>query len=661
MNVMKTETGRESRAKRRQEIQRHVSEKCISCGICTENCQLLRTYGTPRSMVQSYFVQRVQDFAIPFECSLCNLCSSGCPEQVDPRNMFLEMRREAVLRGKGLYPEHAGLLNFERRGTSQRFSWYGLPQNCDTVFFPGCALPGTRPHQTKKAFELLQNLKPNLGIVLDCCTKPSHDLGRQDYFLAMFGEMRDYLLGQGILQVVVACPNCYAVFRDYAPELVTSSLYEVLAEGEKKPSGRNWGKVVVHDPCSIRNTVSVQDAVRKLAVLAGVDVGEMAHNRSEAFCCGEGGGVAALAPNFAAAWAESCVEDAAGYPMMTSCAGCANFLGKHTTTIHILDLLLDPEAAMRGKVPVSRAPITYLNRLRVKRHFRHRLPVTVSRERNFFVGKKSIGISGKLSLSGIFRGIILSFSRPLSLLLPPENLRVQQNRCRSMIAGKTVGLIIPARNEELSLPGVLNGIPLEIDTVIVVDNGSTDNTALVARLHGAQVVAEPSAGYGRACLAGLAALQNTSPDFVAFVDADGSDDLSCLPALLLSLVKGEADLVLSWRRPFGPGALSPQQRWGNFLVTRLMRLIWRHKYHDLGPMRALTWQALMSLRMADRDFGWTVEMQIRALKRGLRVIEIPVPYRARKLGRSKISRTVKGTLRAGSKMLWVILREAFGN
>ncbi len=227
-----------------------------------------------------------------------------------------------------------------------------------------------------------------------------------------------------------------------------------------------------------------------------------------------------------------------------------------------------------------------------------------------------------------------------------------------MIAGKTVTLIIPARNEELSLPGVLNSVPAGIDRVVVVDNGSTDATAEIAGKHGATVVAESKAGYGRACLAGLAALATSPTDLVAFVDADGSDELSCLHLLLLPLAEGGTDLALSWRRPAEPGALTPQQRYGNRLITRLIRFIWRHDYRDLGPMRALTWHALMKIRMEDRDFGWTVEMQIRALKRGLRVMELPVPYRARKAGRSKISRTVKGTLRAGAKMLRVVLREA---
>lgn len=227
-----------------------------------------------------------------------------------------------------------------------------------------------------------------------------------------------------------------------------------------------------------------------------------------------------------------------------------------------------------------------------------------------------------------------------------------------MIAGKTVTLIIPARNEEQSLPGVLSRVPSEIDRVVVVDNDSSDATAAVARQYGAQVVTEPKAGYGRACLAGLAALQESPPDLVAFVDADGSDDLDCLCSLLFPLAEGQTDLALSWRRPVDSGALSPQQRYGNRLVTRLIRLLWHYDYQDLGPMRAVTWPALMKIGMEDRGFGWTVEMQIRALKRGLRVEEQPVPYRARTAGRSKISRTVKGTLRAGSKMLWVVLREA---
>jgi thiosulfate/3-mercaptopyruvate sulfurtransferase len=220
-----------------------------------------------------------------------------------------------------------------------------------------------------------------------------------------------------------------------------------------------------------------------------------------------------------------------------------------------------------------------------------------------------------------------------------------------------IAIIIPARNEELSLPGVLARLPAGIRRVVVVDNGSTDRTAEVAALHGALVVNEPVAGYGRACLAGLSFLRNDPPEIVAFVDADGSDEVSRLPDLIAPVVAGEADLVLGRRLPMDAAALSFQQRFGHILATGLIRLFWKHRFRDLGPMRVIRWTALERLNMTDRGFGWTVEMQVRALKQGLRIREIDVPYHQRTAGKSKISRTVSGTVKAGSTILWVIGRE----
>jgi glycosyltransferase involved in cell wall biosynthesis len=220
-----------------------------------------------------------------------------------------------------------------------------------------------------------------------------------------------------------------------------------------------------------------------------------------------------------------------------------------------------------------------------------------------------------------------------------------------------IALVIPARNEELSLPGVLRNVPAIITRVVVVDNGSTDGTARIAAAYGALVVYEEVPGYGRACLAGLSALRDNPPEIVAFVDADGSDELACLPVLIAPVAAAEHDFVLGERIPVDRRALSFQQQFGHLLATGLIRLFWQHRYHDLGPMRVIRWTALERLKMVDQDFGWTVEMQVRAVKHGLKILEIRVPYHKRSAGKSKISRTISGTFKAGSTILWTIGRE----
>lgn len=220
-------------------------------------------------------------------------------------------------------------------------------------------------------------------------------------------------------------------------------------------------------------------------------------------------------------------------------------------------------------------------------------------------------------------------------------------------------MIIPALDEERSIGQVLDAIPKWVDEAIVVDNGSTDRTAARAAEHGARVLSEPRRGYGVACLTAIAGLSPRT-DVVVFLDGDFSDHPEEMDRLVDPIVAQAADLVIG-SRVLGrrePGALTPQARFGNWLSCTLMRLIWRHRYTDLGPFRAIGRQALQRLEMRDLDYGWTVEMQLKALRHGLRVRDVPVSYRRRTMGQSKVSGTLRGVFGAGTKILWTIFTHA---
>lgn len=224
----------------------------------------------------------------------------------------------------------------------------------------------------------------------------------------------------------------------------------------------------------------------------------------------------------------------------------------------------------------------------------------------------------------------------------------------------TTALIIPAFNEDEVIGQMLGGIPAGLfDWIVVADNGSTDRTGEVAQAHGASVVREAEKGYGAACLKAMAALPEEI-DIVVFMQADASEDPRDARRLMEPLVDGRADLVLGSRTQgtAEPGALLPHQELGNAVATTLIRWIWGHRYTDLGPYRAITVPALRELGMRDRNYGWTVEMQVRALQRGLRVVEIPVAYSRRKAGENKVSGNWKASLRAGWTIVGTILRLA---
>jgi glycosyltransferase involved in cell wall biosynthesis len=225
-----------------------------------------------------------------------------------------------------------------------------------------------------------------------------------------------------------------------------------------------------------------------------------------------------------------------------------------------------------------------------------------------------------------------------------------------------IDVIIPALNEEDALPHVLREIPRVLPApwsmrhIVVANNGSTDRTAEVAREEGAIVIDAPRRGYGSACLAAMASMMAEPPDVVVFLDGDHSDRASELPRLLRPMERG-AELVIGSRTRGRRerGSLTPQQRVGNAIATRALRLFYGANFTDLGPFRAITWDALMRLSMVDLDYGWTVEMQIKGAKQRLRMEEVPVSYRKR-IGVSKVSGTLRGTIGASHKIISLLLR-----
>lgn len=216
---------------------------------------------------------------------------------------------------------------------------------------------------------------------------------------------------------------------------------------------------------------------------------------------------------------------------------------------------------------------------------------------------------------------------------------------------KFISVVIPALNEENAIGDVIRDLPVWVDQIIVSDNGSNDNTAAVAEQLGARVVFELEPGYGSACLKGLSAV-DPRVDVIAFIDGDYSDFPEDIHKIVDPIVEGEADFVLASRAKglVQKGALTSAQIFGNWLATWLMRRIWAAPYSDLGPFRAIDAALLERLAMEDRNYGWTIEMQIKAVLAGARILEVPARYRQR-IGVSKISGTISGSVKAGYKIL----------
>jgi glycosyltransferase involved in cell wall biosynthesis len=229
------------------------------------------------------------------------------------------------------------------------------------------------------------------------------------------------------------------------------------------------------------------------------------------------------------------------------------------------------------------------------------------------------------------------------------------------MTAEKVAIVIPALNEEAALQQLLAEIPRDfVQWIIVVDNGSTDKTAAVARAAGVMVVSELMRGYGHACLKGLKTAANLGAEIVLFMDGDGSDDPADLPMMLAPVSEGRAELAIGSRvsKRSERGAIPPQARLGNWLVSRMIHLLYKVPLHDIGSFRAIRCSTLETLQMHEMTFGWPVEMLVKAARAQYRIVELPIHYRRRSHGRSKVAGTLVGSVKAAYYMLSTTLRYA---
>lgn len=338
-----------------------VAEECSRCGKCVKECAFLQRYGFPGQIaVMDHTLEASRDIA--FSCSLCQLCTHICPQQLPVSEMFLELRKEATAAGPKLLKRYRPLRFYEGIGGSKLMSGYYLPKGCDTAFFPGCSLPGIRPGQTRQMFHLLQRRFPQLGLVLDCCGKPSSDLGDSAVFQKKNRKQLHRLQGAGIQHLITACPSCLQLFRQYGEGLQVSLAYPYLVK-EKQAAGGGPGRgnvYSVHDPCTVRFDAGAQQAIRDLIALSGNSVVEMDHAGDNSVCCGEGGGTPFFDNTYAAQWQKVRESELESRSLVTYCSGCTLSL-QALEPVHILDLVFPQGSPKKNQAPGKLRP--YLNRL----------------------------------------------------------------------------------------------------------------------------------------------------------------------------------------------------------------------------------------------------------------------------------------------------------
>ncbi len=336
-----------------------VLERCLECRLCVDNCEFLKsTCETPGKLAEDLKNRFAEIPNVPYSCNLCSLCEVLCPEHLNIGKMCHELRNQMVADKLAPLPKHQSLIDDQIWAASDSFFLVspGLnAKDCKRFFFPGCSLSAYSPDLVIKTYQYLQDKLPGTGIILGCCGAPSYELGDQSRFQQMLGKITAQMEKQGTPELIVACPDCYHIFKENAPNIQLTTVYELLVKkGLPEVTKAENNKIFsIHDSCKARYESGIQDSVRKIAAELGYSIEEPEFTKDKTRCCGMGGMVAYVDMKLLNRITMGRVKELP-HDVLTYCASCRNaFALTGKPSIHILDIIFGSELdKTRRKSPV---------------------------------------------------------------------------------------------------------------------------------------------------------------------------------------------------------------------------------------------------------------------------------------------------------------------
>ncbi len=322
-----------------------VLKNCSECGSCVNDCEFLKKYGFPNQLAKIFQNQLIGESQIAYSCNICGLCGKVCPEGIDTGKLCMAARKELVSDGKAPLPEHQAVKKTQEFVLSDAFHLiHSDPRTgkCERVFFPGCNLSGYAPGLVVKSYEYLLNRLTDTGIILGCCGGPNHFLGEQAVFRQILTDIENDMKKLGASEMIVACPDCYRNMTENLPHIHFKSIYEVMVELGLPEGVKGERRIFsIHDSCTARNLTGLRESVRFLIREIGYEIEEVEYSGEKARCCGMGGMVPFIDFDLAGNITKRRTDEF-HFDIVSYCAGCREALAMNKTSLHLLDLIFNP-------------------------------------------------------------------------------------------------------------------------------------------------------------------------------------------------------------------------------------------------------------------------------------------------------------------------------